>query len=84
MWAAVEGGVMCVLLLMSHDFPVFTTLQNMSVFASEMRNECVFFPSVWIRMVRISQQSEISSLAEVKLNFFLSRFEEFSDLAKQD
>lgn len=33
-----EGIVMRLLLLMSHDFPVFTTLQNVSVLASEMRN----------------------------------------------
>ncbi len=60
---------MCLLLLMSHDFPVFTTLQNVSVLASEMRNERLFVTLV-TQVVQISQQGERNSPAEVKCNFF--------------
>ncbi len=63
---------MRLLLLMSHDFPVITTLQNVSVLASETRNECLSLSSV-THVVRISQQGEKISLAEVKFNFFLKQ-----------
>lgn len=69
-WAVVEGVVMCMLLLMSHDFPVFSTLQNVPILAREMSNECFFSSSsVWKLMVRICQQSKFISPAEAKFNF---------------
>lgn len=64
-----EGIVMRLLLLMSHDFPVFTTLQNVSVLASEMRNESSFL-SLVTHVVAISQQGEKISFAEVKFFFY--------------
>lgn len=62
------GGVMRLLLLMSHDFPAFPTLQNVSVLASEMRNERLFF-NLLTHVVKISQLGEKMSLAEVKFNY---------------
>lgn len=56
-WAAEKGSVMCLLLLMSHDFPAFTTLQNVSVLASEIRNQSSFLNLV-THVVAISQEGE--------------------------
>lgn len=54
-WAAEEGeGVICLLLLISHDFPVLTTLQNASGLASATGN---LFLSYVTHVVIIRQQS---------------------------
>lgn len=71
---------MCLLLLMSHDFPAFTTLQK-AVRLGKSKREVSVCSSVWWHMWSESvRQLEKSSQKET----ILSRLEEFLIFAKQD